>query len=284
MRRDAEKAEVRDLEASQNESKVDLSIGISDLLEGLMMWRTWGTMAFWDVRRRYRRTLLGPFWTSLSHAIFICAMGFLFATLWDMDVTDYLPYLASGFVSWIFISTVITESCTVFVAAEPIIKQTQMPYSIFVLNLVARNIIVIGHHLIVFSVIIVAFPVEFTRYTLLFIPGLLLLCLIGASVGLSLGMLCARYRDVSPVVVSCLQIAMFVTPIFWPTENLGEWGRVWLVEPNILYHAVSVIRQPLLGEAPTVLNWAVVIGIAFVGWAVTLRTFAKHRRTIVFWV
>ena len=276
--------ERRVVSADDLDAAVRLSDALNDFAEGWRLRRIWWTMAMLDVKRRYRRTILGPFWATASHAIFIFSMGFIFANLWKMDISDYLPYLASGFVIWIFVSTSMTESCGVFFSQEGTLKQTSLPYTLFVFNLVSRNLITLGHHLTVFVVIVIFFPVEVNWNTLWFIPGIAMLCITSAWVSILLGMICARFRDVTQLVVSFLQIVMFVTPIFWPVEQMSAKARLFIVEPNLIYHAVSIARMPMIGEAPPLFSWLVILGLNVVGWSVTIFLFAKFRRTLVFWL
>ena len=83
---------------------------LRDVRLGISNWDLWGRMGIWEVRRRYRRTVLGPFWATLSMAIFIGSLGFLYAKLWNQDVANYLPYLTTGFLAWMPISAMVAES------------------------------------------------------------------------------------------------------------------------------------------------------------------------------
>ena len=88
----------------------DLALAINDIVSGFQNREMWARMAWTDVRMRYKRTLLGPFWATLNMMIFIIALGLVFATLWKMELADYLPYLTSGFLVWNPIASIITES------------------------------------------------------------------------------------------------------------------------------------------------------------------------------
>ena len=73
-----------------------------DLAEGLRMWRLSGILGWLDIRLRYRGSLLGPFWLTLSTGIMVAALGFLYSALFKMDVKEYLPFLALSLVLWNF--------------------------------------------------------------------------------------------------------------------------------------------------------------------------------------
>lgn len=262
-----------------------LGEALKDYFDGILQWHLWSRMAFADIRRRYKRTLIGPFWTTLSLAIFVTSMGFLFSILWHTNVKNFLPYFASGYICWIFFSTIITDGCQTFTANDGLIKQVVWPYSMYACLIVARSFLVFLHQIIVFVVIATVFQVKINLNTLLAIPGLLLLFLSGNWIAILLGFLCARYRDMQQVIVSLLQVSMFVTPIFWPQTQLGHSFKAYiLMNGNPLYHYITIVRQPLLGEAPSLLSWWVVIVITLLGWLFTLFVMARKQRKLIFWL
>ena len=65
---------------------------IVDLRDGMKRWHLWSWMAASEIRRRYRRTVLGPFWATISLSIFIVSMTLIFSNLWKTDNSKFLPY------------------------------------------------------------------------------------------------------------------------------------------------------------------------------------------------
>jgi len=169
--------------------------------------------------------------------------------------------------------------------ADGLLKQISLPYSTFAWHSVARNLLLLGHHSIVYLIIMIAFtvPVNFTLFLVL--PALILICLTGVWVSILLGLMCARYRDLQQVVASLLQISIFVTPIFWPVAQLGTSKKaLFILNFNILYHYVSIIRMPLLGQSPNIKSWFIVSGVTLVGAIGTFIVFAYKRKKLGFWL
>ena len=265
--------------------KFEIQEASADIFEGIKNWRLWVKLSELDIRRRYRRTKLGPFWTSLSMAIFIFSMGFVFSTLWKMDIQTYLPYLCTGFIAWLPISSVILESAMVFAAAGGILSSVRTPHSIFCLNLVTRNLIVMAHHMVVYALVVVCFEVDINGIQILFFLGVALFAGTATWVALLLGMLCTRYRDITPLLTNILQITMFVSPIFWPAEQLGRRGvSIILVDLNPFYHFVEVMRSPLLGKVPSLHSYLMTGSITLIGWVVTFWLYSRYRRRIIYWI
>src|ERR1700681_2182854 len=94
-----------------------------DVIGGASNVEIWGRLGWQEVKRRYRRTVLGPFWSTLSLAIFIFSLGFVWANLWGQDPATYLPFLCGGLLAWTLVASIIGEGCQVFSSAEGLLKQ-----------------------------------------------------------------------------------------------------------------------------------------------------------------
>ena len=72
----------------------------ADLIGGARLYELWSRFAFHDIRQRFRRSVLGPFWLTLSMGIMVGAMGLVFSTLFQQDMGKTLPYIATGLIFW----------------------------------------------------------------------------------------------------------------------------------------------------------------------------------------
>lgn len=259
------------------------NIALADIYAGVANWRLWGRMGWAEVKRRYRRTLIGPFWTSLSLMVFVGTMGVLYATLWHQPPETYLPFLCSGMICWVLVSSIITEGCGTYTGNSGLLTQMPFNYTTLACSIVWRNIITFLHNLLVYALLALPLGVPVTLETLLFFPGLLLIAINGVWMANVLGMACARFRDIQQVVGSLLQVAMFITPIFWAPDQLAGRGRIF-ADINLLFHMVDILRAPLLGKTPAPLSYLVVTLLAVVGWGVMLFLFSRFRRRVVFWL
>jgi ABC-type polysaccharide/polyol phosphate export permease len=257
-----------------------------DLLGGLRRYDLWGRLGWLEIKRRYRRTIMGPFWTCLSLLIFIMVIGSVGSGLLSKQAAEYLPFLVAGMIVWVTLQNTLIESLTVFVAGTGIIRQMNFEYSILVYSLLWRNFIIFAHNLLVYLLIfLVLAPEKLGFANLLAIPGLILLAVNCAWLSLLLGMAALRFRDLQQLVMSIVQVSMFVTPLFWPPEGLDGLRRIFFVGLNPLYHLLTIVRDPLLGgKLPPASSWIAVTLITIVGWAVTYALFAKFRKRIPYWL
>jgi lipopolysaccharide transport system permease protein len=180
------------------------------------------------------------------------------------------------------IASLLNDGGQVFISADQYIKQIRMPFTIHVLRMVGRNAIIFAHNMVVVVIVLAVFLPGWTWTLLLAIPGLLFLFLNATWLGLLLGMLCARFRDIPPIVSSMTQVAFFLTPVMWKKEMLGRYQ--WAADINPLYHLIEVVRAPLLGQLPPMLSWVAVAALIAVGFAVTFPLFARYRARIAYWL
>ena len=244
-------------------------------------WMCWA-LAVQDIRLRYRGSMLGPFWMTLTTIVMVVAMGVLYSRLFKVEITTYIPYLAISLVLWTFISTLILEGCTTFTAAEGVIQQVPLPFSIHVFRVVLRNLIILGHNLVIVPLVIAFFQIKIDWRVLEILPALVMLCVNGVWIGMLLGIISARFRDIPPIVANILQVLFFVTPIIWPIELLGHWAPIAALNP--VFAAIDVLRAPLIGVATSAYSWPVLIVTTVLGCGGTFAFFARFRSRIPYWL
>ena len=255
----------------------------ADILSGFTNWRVWLFLGITDIRLRYRRTIIGPFWMTISTGIMVGAMGFVWGVIFKADLQEFFPYLAAGLVTWFLISTMITESTNAIITSPASLKDFNLPVSFAPLRLVVRNSIVFLHNVIVYFTVALIFGADFLTPALpLALTGLILLLINGAWISLVLGILGARFRDIQQLVAAIMTIFFFITPILWQRKLLE--GYQFIATFNPINHFIELVREPLLGRPPPLLSVTVILAITVFGWLAALFLLARTRRRIVFWL
>lgn len=255
-----------------------------DIKGGFANWRIWLMLAYQDIKLRYRRSILGPFWITISMAITVYSMGFLYSHLFHTEVAEYFPFLVAGMLGWSLISTMVIEYTDGLVASDGLIKQIKLPYSLYMHRIAARNVMIFFHNILVFVPILVIFHtrVKLDWHTLLLFPGLAIIYFNALSYGLILSMIGARFRDVPQIIKSLVQVIFFVTPVMWAPHVLG--GRIYIVDANPFYAFIELVRAPLLGTVPTLKNLLMVAVVSLIGILISSVLFTRYRARIVYWL
>ncbi len=254
----------------------------SDYGDLIDRWRVWWIMGMQDVKLRYRRSVLGPFWISMSLAAMVIGISLMYSQIFDVSFTTYLAYLACGFLCWNFISAMVIEGGQVLVDAEQVLKTASLSVPVLVARMVQRNVAIFLHNLLVIAVVLLFAGIR-PEPALLFLPvGLFIVILAGFGFATVLGPLCLRFRDAGQLVTSFTQILFFVTPIIWMPSQ-GRLDSIW-IDINPIYHLIEMIRSPLLGEMPPLKNILFALGTTaatlIAGWA----SVAYARRKIYIWL
>ncbi|MBL8528904.1 MAG: ABC transporter permease [Burkholderiales bacterium] len=262
--------------------KEHLLAALRDLTQGARMARVWSLLAWQEVRQRYRRSILGPFWLTISMGAMVAAVGPLYGRLLNQDVSTYFPYLAISLVLWNFLASLTNESCQSFIAAEEYIRNVKLPMTVHVMRVVWRNLIIFAHNFVI-VVVVYLFLAPPPGWHLLELPlGLIAIVVNAIWIGLLLGMLCARFRDIPQIVASLVQVTFFLTPVLWKADMLGR--HILAAQINPYFHFLEAVRQPLLGQSAGMQSWLVVLGITVAGFTITLLFFARFRSRIAYWV
>jgi lipopolysaccharide transport system permease protein len=215
----------------------------------------------------------------------IGALGFLYAGLFHVNIHTYLPYLSLSLVLWNFISALTSEGCTCFTQSEPMIRAMRMPLSMHAARVVVRNVLVFAHNIIVIVVVFAVLRKPPGVLSFLILPAFILWIVDGFAIGLLFGVVCARFRDIPPIVASIMQIAFFVTPIIWsPTILLHRGIGIILIDWNPFYALLEIVRGPLLGSPVLLATWLVALGYSTVLIIVSAWVFSVARPRIAYWV
>jgi lipopolysaccharide transport system permease protein len=257
-------------------------LAISDVRDAAAMWRLCWTLSWLDIKLRYRGSVLGPFWLTLSTAIMVGSMGFLYAALFKMDLHEYLPFLALSIVLWNFLSGIVAEGCTSFTASDSMIRSVRMPFTLYGARVVVRNVVILAHNVAVIVVVDLLLSLAPGSTALLAIPAFALWLVVGVALSVVLGALCARFRDIPPIIGSVMQMAFFVSGVIWQPSQLGN--KEYLLLFNPFFTLLEIVRGPLLGQVPGVWVYVSAGLSALAICIVSGLLFARTRGRIAFWV
>jgi len=257
-------------------------LAVRDLRDAGALWRLGWTLALLDIRLRYRGSMLGPFWLTLSTGLMVAAMGLIYSTLFRMGLHEYLPFLTVSLVLWGFVGTLVSDGCYGYTTSERMIRSVRMPFSLYAGRIVLRNLLVLAHNTLVIIAVDLFVWSGPGADIVLAIPALAVWIVDALAVTMMLGALCARFRDIPPIVASVMQMAFFVTPVIWKPQLVGV--HQWLLPFNPFFSLLEIVRGPLLGEIPGAAVYLSAFGYSVLLCAAAWLLFARVRGRIAFWV
>jgi ABC-type polysaccharide/polyol phosphate export permease len=255
---------------------------VRDLIDGFLRFEMWSRFAIHDIKQRFKRSLIGPFWLTLSMGVMVGVLGLISSSIFQQDMAGVLPYIAVGLIFWGFLTSCINEGAEVFIGSARYIRNIPMQLSIHLYRMIARNIIILGFNMMIYVLILVIFPHPLNLNYFLVLPGFALYLINVAWAAFVVAVLSARYRDIPHVISNLVQVIFFLTPVFWSAAKLPT--RPAFVTWNPVYHMLEIVRSPLLGERPSVVSWSVSGICALTGCACVLLLYRRAYPRISYWV
>jgi ABC-type polysaccharide/polyol phosphate export permease len=232
-----------------------------------------------DLTVRYKRSVLGFFWTMLHPLLLMLIFLLVFSTLFRGRAPHYETYFLSAYVAWNFFSQTTVNAMLSVAWNGPLMKRVRVPTSIFTLSIVVSGLANLGLSLVVLFAIM--FAVHSPMHaSLWFLPiSLLLVGIFTFGVSLALAAVSVLFPDVREMVQAGMPALMYLTPIVYPISIIPERFR-WIIQMNPMVYVIEIVRDPIyygIIPSPATLLIAVVTSLAavVVGWIV-FRHVAPH--------
>jgi len=257
---------------------------VNDIREGLRRWRSWSYLSVENVKNRYRRTVLGPWWLTLQMGVFVTGITIVFGHLLHTNLREFLPYVAVGYIVFILLVGLTNSAAGVFVLGSSTLKSTRQPLSNLVLRDVGVEFIHFGHNLVLYLVFVVTGLVPLTPKMLLALPVAGVIAVNGLFVGLWLGIGVARFRDVQPFINSILGVIIFFTPVFYQPDKLSSGLQIAVLSWNPFTYLIQAFRAPLIG-APLLPSYYIGTAVfTVINVVLGLAVFTRVRSRLPYWV
>ena len=253
-----------------------------DWRSGVTGYRLWTYLAVQEIKQRYRRSVLGPLWITLSMSVMIFAMGPIYGKIFKHEIENYFLYLATGYIVWSLILNTVNDLTDSYLSSERFIKQIKLPYISYVLKTIWKNLIIFAHNIIVIIIVMILFPPIGYNYYWLLPASLFLLFVNFVWIGVFLSIFCTRFRDLNQLVANMMQLAFFLTPILWKIELLGEYGK--LEQLNIFYHMVNATRGIFINDSSCLYSIKILCITGIIGLISSFIFFTKYRSKISYWI
>lgn len=239
-------------------------------------------LALSDVHGKYQRTILGPMWIVLGQAATITGFVLVFSGLFRADPENYALYLAAGIPVWTLVSSYLVEMPATFIQTRGFIESFELPWLTQIWRRSITYIVIFLHQLVPLFVVMLVLGEPFRPEMLYVIPALLVILVAGAGIGIALAVFGARYRDLQPAMGIVSSFLFFVSPVMWRAEQLDV--NQWVVRYNPFHYIIDLVREPLLGRAPSIETWLVAIAVAIALMLFGFVCFAMSRRRLYYWM
>lgn len=198
-----------------------------------------------DFRTKYKRSVLGMFWSFLNPLLTMLIQYFVFSTIFKSDVPNFAAYLIIGTVMFNFFSEACGMALGSIVGNASLITKVYMPKYIYPLTRVMSSMVNLGISLIPMLIVCVFTGVQFRKSAVLALYFLLCLTIFCLGLGLLLSASMVFFRDTQFLWGVLSMMWMYATPIFYPETILPEEFK-FVLQINPLYHFLKNARICIL--------------------------------------
>jgi len=195
-----------------------------------------------DIKIKYRRSVLGIFWSFLQPLLSMIVLTIVFSTLFGGRIENYPVYLLSGRLVYEFYSGGSKTAMNSIKSNAAIIKKVYVPKYMYTLGSVLSSFVTFGISLIVLIVVMIATQANFTLYIALAVIPLILLFMFTLGAGLLLATVSVFFRDMEHLYGIFLTLLMYGSAIFYPIEIIPDNYR-FLFELNPLFVIITLFRD-----------------------------------------
>ena len=202
-----------------------------------------------DLTVRYKRSVLGVWWTLLNPLLTVAVMWAVFSTVFRFEIpgdVPYVVYVLSGVMLITFFSQGVVASGSSIVGSAGILSKVYVPAEVFAVAPALAALVNFGINLVLLLVVQLIAGVGVPLTAFLAVVPLLFLAMLVAGLGMMVASLAVAYRDVLDIVGVLLTLAMYATPGFYPVTIVPD-RFLFLVQMNPLYSYLEVFRGLIYG-------------------------------------
>ena len=237
-----------------------------------------------DLKLKYRRSVLGYFWSLLNPLMMMVVMMVVFSYMFRFDIENYPLYLICGQTIFNFFNEATNKAMYSIIENGPLLKKVYVPKYAFPISRVLSCFITMSMSLLAILIVMVFTNVRFHGSLLLFFVPLIYLLLFASGVGMVLSALAVKFRDVTHLYSVLTMVWMYATPIFYPIEAVPE-GVARLIRLNPLFIIIDLFRQLVLyGRVPPAGSWLVGAAVSLVMFALGGLIFNRMQKSFIYYI
>lgn len=248
---------------------------VDELLE---LSERWDLVRLWTRRNitlRYKRSVLGVFWTLLEPLMLTIILTIVFSTAFRFPIPRYPVYLLSGLLLFDFLSRSTLQISEEIIASGNLSQRIHFPRSAFALAAVLSYLFNWFVALLPLFALVLVLGQPLTPAVLTLPLGIALTALFSLGVGLIVASVSAHFHDFKLAYQVLLTGWLYATPIIYPIEVIPARARPFF-ELNPLYYLVRLVRDPVyLGQVSAPAVWAIgavaALATAVAGWWIFTR-------------
>ena len=198
-----------------------------------------------DIKVRYRRSVLGVFWSFMEPLLFMIVLTVIFSTIFARSIPNYPVYLLTGRLVFSLFASSTSGSLRSIYSNAGTLKKLYVPKYIFTLGITFSNLVTFLLSLIILVAVMIVTKAPFTPYILLAAVPTVLLVMFTIGVGLILATVTVFFRDIEHLYGVFITLLLYGSAIFYPVEIIPpQYQIILFLNPVFIY--INMFRDAFL--------------------------------------
>lgn len=237
-----------------------------------------------DIKKKYRRSILGVFWSLLNPLFTMIITAMIFSHLFRFDIENYPLYLLCGQIMFTFYNESTRFAMLSIIENGILLKKVYVLKYLFPTSRVLSSCVNLLFTLPALFLIIIFTDANFSIATFTFIIPLLFMLIFCLGIGLIMTTLAVYFRDIIHLYSVFLSLLSYATPIFYP-ESIVPEEYALVLKLNPLCYYLKAFRQSICdGIIPELdllmICAAISFSTIFFGWFL----FKKYQNNFVLYI
>lgn len=189
-----------------------------------------------DFKAKYKRTVLGLFWSVLSPLLMLLMMSLVFTQFFGRNTPHYTIYLFAGNLVFSFFGDSTNSGMTSLMSNASIFTKVNVPKYLFLFSKNVSSLINFGLTLVIFFIFVAFDGLAFTWKFILLIYPIVCLVVFNLGCGLVLSALYVFFRDIQYLWSVFTMLLMYISAIFYTIDSYSQTVQyLFLCNPVYLY-------------------------------------------------
>lgn len=237
-----------------------------------------------DFKKKYKRTILGIFWSILSPLLMLCIMATIFGHFFSRDIPHYISYLFSGLIVFNYYAESTNEGMNALMGNAKIFSKINVPKYLFLFSKNVSALINFGIILVIYFSFLAIDGISFTSQFLFLIYPVICLLFINLGIGLILSALYIFFRDIQYLYRLFTRIVMYGSAIFYSIDIMPQHLQI-LFYCNPIFVCITYFRSIVLHNAvPDLRLHLLLAGYALVMFGIGCWVYKKYNYKFLYYV
>ena len=237
-----------------------------------------------DIKIKYRRSILGMFWSVLNPLFFIAITYVVFSTIFKSSIKNFPLYAMAGQLIYSFFVESTTAAMISIIGNGSLIKKVYIPKYVFPLSKVLSSFVNTGFSLIALLIVIIITRAEiYWTYILIPIPFVFVF-IFSVGVSLILSSLAVFFRDIIHLYSVFTTMLAYLTVIYYPITIIpSNLQKYFFINP--IYRFIKYFREIILyGRVPNISETLVCFLISIITLILGIYIFQKKENEFILFV